>query len=376
MKVLHVHSGNVFGGIERTFVTLARLEHLCPEMHHHFALCFDGQLSEELRALNAPVASLGEVRIRNPLAVLIARHRLRRIIDSTKPTVIVSHAPWTQAALGPTIRSSNLPFVFWLHDAVEGRDGIERLAMRAPPDWTICNSSFTATKLPKLYPGCPSEVVYSPVDTEIPNTSRRTRASVRAEIGTPDGTIVIAMTSRLESWKGHTLLLDSLSKLNTPNEWECWIAGGVQRKKERAYLQLLERIVRRHTLVNRVKFLGQVRDIRSILDASDIHCQPNLGPEPFGIAFVEALNCGLPVVSTRMGAVPQIVDESCGILVAPDDSSAVAAALKLLIEDDTLRQRFSSSARARADLLCNAGRQIKKLQSSLKQAASQRGRRA
>jgi hypothetical protein len=73
-------------------------------MQHHFALCFEGQLSDQLRHLDAPVANLGRVRLRNPIPLFGARLRLKRMLRAAPPDVVVSHDPWAQAALGPAIR--------------------------------------------------------------------------------------------------------------------------------------------------------------------------------------------------------------------------------------------------------------------------------
>ena len=58
-------------------------------------------------------------------------------------------------------------------------------------------------------------------------------------------------------------------------------------------------------IADRVRFLGERFDVPRLLAAADVHCQPNSGPEPFGIAFIEALYASLPVVSTRIGARPR-----------------------------------------------------------------------
>src|SRR2546422_5237601 len=55
MRVLHVSSGNLYGGIETLLLTLARHRNLCPGLDQHFALCFEGRLSEELAAVGARV---------------------------------------------------------------------------------------------------------------------------------------------------------------------------------------------------------------------------------------------------------------------------------------------------------------------------------
>ena len=67
--------------------------------------------------------------------------------------------------------------------------------------------------------------------------------------------------------------------------------------------------------------------MRDVLGAADIFCQLNASPEPFGIVLVEALAAGLPVVTAASGGACEVVDESCGELVAPGDSRALARVL-------------------------------------------------
>src|SRR6202007_1965732 len=95
-------------------------------------------------------------------------------------------------------------------------------------------------------------------------------------------------------------------------------------------------------LGERIRFLGQRSDVPQLLAAADIHCQPNTGPEPFGVAFIEAMYAGLPVVTTAMGGALEIVQEECGVLVPPDDPQALADALLPLIRDKDLRARFAT----------------------------------
>ena len=90
------------------------------------------------------------------------------------------------------------------------------------------------------------------------------------------------------------------------------------------------------------------RTCRRCWPSADIHCQPNTGPEPFGIAFVEALYAGLPVVTTRLGGALEIVNETCGVLVPPGDAGALAAALRRLIADPAERSRLGRAGPARA----------------------------
>ena len=80
--------------------------------------------------------------------------------------------------------------------------------------------------------------------------------------------------------------------------------------------------------------------------AADVFCQPNTGPEPFGMVLVEAFYAGLPVVTSGFGGAAEIVDQTCGVLTKPGDAEAVAAALRGLIEDPSRRRALGAAAQA------------------------------
>jgi glycosyltransferase involved in cell wall biosynthesis len=168
----------------------------------------------------------------------------------------------------------------------------------------------------------------------------------------------------MERWKGHTLVMDALAGLRDL-PWVWWIVGGAQRPEELAYLGALRAAADRLGVADRVRFLGERRDVRQLLAAADIHCQANLGPEPFGITFIEALAAGLPVVTTAMGGALEIVDDSCGILVPPDDVVALAASLRRLVADPVLRARLSSAGPARARQVSDPAAQMRRLSDAL-----------
>ena len=66
LKVLHIYSGNRFGGAENYLLTLARNKDLCPQMEHSFALCFEGLLSQSLSRYGADCHILGSARLSRP----------------------------------------------------------------------------------------------------------------------------------------------------------------------------------------------------------------------------------------------------------------------------------------------------------------------
>jgi glycosyltransferase involved in cell wall biosynthesis len=371
MKVLHIYSGNLFGGVETLLVTLAQQQSLCTQMHHHFALCFEGRLAKELHQTTAKVQMLGEVRSSQPWTIWLARRQLHQLLKQEQFDVVICHSCWSQAIFGSVVKSHNLPLVFWCHDIAKGTHWLELWAKQTTPDLVIANSHYTQTSVPKLYPEIKSDVLYLPVPSPNIPDSAELRRSVRAELNTSDDAVVIIQASRLERWKGQSVLLSALAQLHDIPNWICWIAGGVQRHHEAEYLQELQTQAEELCIADRVKFLGQRDDVPRLLAVADIHCQPNTNPEPFGIAFVEALYAGLPVVTTAIGGGAEIVDESCGVLVEPNDVNALSEGLRSLITKPAVRVELATGGKIRANLLCNPARQITKLHSLLDQLIQQ-----
>jgi glycosyltransferase involved in cell wall biosynthesis len=355
---LHCYAGNLYGGIEALLATLARQEADAPAPGPHalasrFALCYEGRLSRELRAAGATVERLGPARFSRPWTVLGARRRLARLLAATDPGVVLCHACWPHALCGPVVRRAGGPLVFWMHDRSGSEHWIERLAARTPPDLVLANSRFTAESAPRLFPGVPVEVLPCAVAPPPIDDPAGVRVRLRRALETPEDAVVIVQASRLEPWKGHALLIAALGRLRDRPGWIAWVAGGPQRHHEAAYLERLRAEVRAAGLAERVRFLGQRTDVPALLAAADVHCQPNTGPEPFGIAFVEALYAGLPVVTTRLGGAIEIVTADCGLLVEPSDPAALAAALAALIDEPACRARLGAAGRARARQLCD-----------------------
>jgi glycosyltransferase involved in cell wall biosynthesis len=176
---------------------------------------------------------------------------------------------------------------------------------------------------------------------------------VRRELNTPEDAVVVVQVSRIEPWKGQLLHLEALGRLRMLPNWICWFVGGPQRPEEKQYFEEMHRAAVRLGIADRVRFLNERSDVPRLLSAADIYCQPNIGPEPFGITLVEALNARLPVVTTAIGGANEILDEKCGLLVAPCNAPELAAALQRLIEDTELRQQLGQQGPARARHLCD-----------------------
>lgn len=347
LRILHVHSGNLHGGVETMMLAIARNSDSCPEMKSSFALCFRGRLSGELEEAGAEIFDLGETQVRRPASIWRARKSLEQLLQEHRFDVVVTHSPWSNALFGGVVRSMRRPLAAFIHGTASGRHWLERWAKLTPPDLAICNSRFTAESLQYLYPKTPFEVLNPMVS--IPSHSiGALRNQARAEFGVEETTTVIIQVSRMEAWKGHALHLRALGHLRQTPNWVCWQVGGAHRPAENRYLEKTKSLAAQLGIDDRLHFLGERTDVPRLLAAADIHCQPNAGPEPFGMTFIEALLAGLPVVTTAIGGAKEIIDETCGILTPPGDEIALAKSLQRLIEDPSLRQQLSSAGPARA----------------------------
>lgn len=158
--------------------------------------------------------------------------------------------------------------------------------------------------------------------------------------GSPEaGPLRIGTAANLEYWKGVDVLIEAASLAATPLRLEIFGEGsGRDRLEEQALEQGVD-----------ARFHGFVPDLRARLPRLDAFVLPSRG-DNFPIVILEAMACGLPVVGTRVGGIPElVVDGETGLLVDADDAAGLAGALDRLA-DDQLRQQMGlrGSQRARA----------------------------
>ncbi len=362
LSVLHIHAGNLFGGIERVLTTLARLDDT--QLEHRFALCFDSRLRTELEGCD--VELLGGVRMSRPWTAWRARRRLREVLVR-RPDVALCHAAWAQAIFGRAVRHAGVPLVRWYHGVRRRDDGLERLAARAVPTLSICNSVFTQRTVADAGTTERTEIVHPPVAPV--GAGPADRARVRREQKVEDGTVVILCVARLERGKGHPELLEALAHLDRGLDWRCWIVGGPQRPAEQQYLAALRDQTGALDLAARVAFLGERDDVGGLYAAADLFCQANTAPDAFGVTFVEALSAGVPVVTSALGGALEIVDEETGVLVPPGDIDALTGALQGLVTDREARARLAEAGPNRARQLSDPHSQTGRLAAALRSVA-------
>jgi len=362
MNVMHADAGNLYGGIETLLVALARFREACPGMDPEFALCYEGRLANELNAAGVPVHMMDAVRLRYPGRVRAMRHRMRALLGQRRTDVMICHGPWAHVLFAPAARAAGVPSVLWVHAPLRRGSWLDQWVRLRPPSLVIYVSAFIQSLAAGFFRAGVPQVCFSPplIETRVPpETVQRER--LRASLQTAPDDVVIIQASRMERWKGQHLLLEALADLMDLPGWSCWIAGAAQRPREIAYERELRAFVIARGLQSRVRFLGQRGDVATLMRCADIYSQPNLSPEPFGIAFVEAMAANLPVVASASGGTLEIVAD-CGRLVPPGDRAALSRELRRLIGDGAARRELGSRGAARVRTLCGAAQQMAALE--------------
>jgi glycosyltransferase involved in cell wall biosynthesis len=100
----------------------------------------------------------------------------------------------------------------------------------------------------------------------------------------------------------------------------------------------------------RIRYVGYVKEVENVYHTADIVVVPSRWQEPLGLINLEAGACRRPVVATRVGGIPEVVEDGVnGYLVEPGDVDALAARVATLIADPALRARMGEAGRARVE---------------------------
>jgi len=369
--VLHVYTGNRYGGIETTLATMGRSPIFRGQT---YALLSQGRLFEELSEAGADVVEIGPFRARLPWQARGVRERLRRILVDRAIHTVVAHMSIPYALVAPVVGDRAL--VYYVHEFHLGRHWSEYWARHSRrPDAVIAGSAFEATSVPALFPDVRPEsasVVY--YATEVGNEApAHVRDEVRRELSTPLDHRVIVCAARLSPYKGHEMLIEALGQLRRRPDWTAWIVGGPQTPAEARFDKHLRARAAALGIADRIRFLGERRDVPRLLRGADLHCQPNVGPEPFGICFVEALWAGLPVVTSSIGGALEIVTPELGELVPPSDATALARALDRCLDDGEKARVVREKGPAWARSLCSPEAFARRLSGALALARERAG---
>jgi L-malate glycosyltransferase len=174
----------------------------------------------------------------------------------------------------------------------------------------------------------------------VPRPPRRSREEVRRELGLGDE-VVVLHSSNLRPGKRIDLLLETVARVHPLNGFRLLILAG------EPFAPFAEQ-VRRLGLTECVIIREKVTDIEDYLQVADIGLFTS-ETESFCLSILEAMCFGCPSVSTRVGGIPELVEENQSSLLIPfGDVAALAGALESLIDDKIRRSDLGRAAQARA----------------------------
>lgn len=188
-------------------------------------------------------------------------------------------------------------------------------------------------------------VIHSGVDCDFfrPPTAEE-RVQARIALGISYGEFVISAVGALEPRKGHRYLIEAIARfvlMASSTKVKCLVAGHGSIRGE------LERAIVKLGCVREVRLLGRVDDTRELLWASDVFAMPSVN-EGLGVAALEAMASGLPVIASDVGGLREAVQhDRSGIIVPPAHPQAIASALGRLAESASFRSQIGAAARER-----------------------------
>lgn len=228
--------------------------------------------------------------------------------------------------------ASRATLILHLHGGAKESEGTLPVARQV---WDADVVLATSRAAAEVAVGLRPYVVYPGV--QVAENSGRSEFS-----GTTAGS-VIGTAGRLVPIKGLTYLVRALASLRDEvPDIRLEIAGSGPEREP------LEKEVHSLRLTDHVTFLGWQRDLEAVMPRWDVFVLPSL-EEGFGMAALEAMAAGLPVVATAVGGVPELVEDGrTGWLVPPADSDALAGRLRTLLLHPELRRALGAAGRTRA----------------------------
>ena len=335
-------------GAERLVAHL--LEYIDRERFAPVCICLGNPVGSHLEArvqqLGVPLYFLGKGDTMS-LAVL---RKLNALFRQYRPVVAHTHLLALNYAYPLMIRYRTPARVYTVHNLAEKDIGLRTAPMvralafryRIGGVVPVAIAEEVRASIQQLY-GYPDPPLIPngiPTDEYAPDSDKRTWW--RQAHGIEPRATVVTHIGRFAVQKNHALLVEAFAQVRADAPLYLLLVGGGE----------LENAVREQVaglgLASRVRFLGVRADVADILRASDVFVLSSRW-EGNPMSVMEAMAAGLPVVSTAVGGVPELVREGeTGLLVPSEDAGALAQALQALVDDPAHRQAMGDAARQRA----------------------------
>lgn len=333
LHVVHVDSENSFSGGEVQVFLL--MEGLRERGWHNVLVCQpDSRCASEAEARGIETRL---VPMRSDLDVP-GLLRLTRLLGRLQTDLVHLHTGRATWLGGIAARLAGVPAVTTRRMDRPVRSGWRtRWIYRSLVQRAAAISPAVAQRLAEAGVGARATVIRSAVDPRA-LTPTGSRDAIRATLDVSGNGLVLLVLAALVRRKGIDVLLQALEVLGARGiRPTLWLAGD---GPERAALEAQARTA---GISEQVRFLGRRDDVADLLAACDVFVLPSRR-EGLGVAALEAMAAGRPIVASAVGGLPEVVvEDRTGLLVPPDDAGPLAEALARLLRDEGLRRRLGSS---------------------------------
>ncbi|MXV84607.1 glycosyltransferase family 4 protein [Candidatus Poribacteria bacterium] len=205
-------------------------------------------------------------------------------------------------------------------------------------------------------PTAKQTLIYNGVNLEAFQASAEEVETLRSELfpNASDTSIVTGVVTRITPEKGIHFLVRAIAELKGRIDTKLLIVGGPYFQKDIDYMNELKQEVVDLGVEDSVIFTGFLSDTRVVTSLLDVMLVPSIIPEACPRTIIEAMAVGTPVISTPLGGSKELVTPETGILVLPEDASAIADAIATLATDQKRLRAMGEASRNRAEQLFNS----------------------
>jgi colanic acid/amylovoran biosynthesis glycosyltransferase len=250
-------------------------------------------------------------------------------------------------------RISGLPYSLTLHGPLHDYGTQQPLKWRHASFAVVITRRLMAEVHAQLGPYLPAELELAPMGVDLAVFARKSRY----QPWDGQGPARLVSCGRLNRGKGHQELIEAVRLLRDKGlDVQLHICGEDERGGNGFHRQLQAQIDE-VGLGAAVRLLGAVseRRVRDEIESAHLFTLAS-HEEPLGVAIMEAMAMGLPVIATNAGGVPELVDhERDGLLVKPKEPAAMAEAVERVLRDSALAERLASAARSKIERSFHSG---------------------
>ena len=343
--VLYVNSwSSAHGGSSTSLIDV--VGNLDPERYRSVVMCpNEGELPERLRELGMRVLVRGIHRpTREELHRFVVEVPLHwRWLRSEGIDLVHGNTSASRRSIVQAAVSAGIPYIQHVRNVA--RNPAANYGYRMATK-IVCNSDATAEVFRAEPSLCAKTMtIYNAVDLARYETESDTR---RAELGVDASRPIVGFVGQIVPRKGLTTLIEAIATVATRVPDVLLLVLGTAPPGEPEYEAECRRLVSALGLEQQVRFLGYRRDVPAFMRTFDVFALPTRS-EPFGKVVIEAMAASCPVVTTRVGGIPEIVTSpELGTLIQPDDAAALSTALLDFLLDPGRRAAFGARGRASA----------------------------